>query len=316
MKTIIVRTQAELDKLPNSFDEYTIIEIRSEPNTRLIVNKARESSHVVARESSHVVARGSSHVVARESSHVEAWGSSHVVAWGSSHVVARGSSHVEAWGSSHVVARESSHVVAQRSSHVEAWGSSHVEARGSSHVVARESSHVVARESSHVVARDRAFIRVESFNVDLTLLMYAICAVSKTLKFKPKKKSKTASIVKQPEIEHNINSFLEAFGLKPKNGKVILYKAVRSDNLNDFRTNSISYSVGSLVKPVKFNPSTAVECGDGLHLCAIPELTQTFNVGTIMECEVEVKDIVVYPKDIKKVRCRQVKVLGYYKAKN
>ena len=83
MARIVVTSQAELDALPMSFKEYTVIEIRSSADTRVIVKVTRESSHVEAWGSSHV----------------EAWGSSHVEARGSSHVVARGSSHVEAWGS-------------------------------------------------------------------------------------------------------------------------------------------------------------------------------------------------------------------------
>ena len=66
MNTIIVKTQAELDALPDSFKDYTIIEIRGGTiYDRIIVKKAW----------------GSSHVEAWGSSHVEAWGSSHVVAW-------------------------------------------------------------------------------------------------------------------------------------------------------------------------------------------------------------------------------------------
>ncbi len=92
MQTIIVKTQAELDALPASFPEYTVIEIRGGTQyDRIAVTKTWESSHVEAWGSSHVVARGSSHVEARGSSHVEARGSSHVEAWGSSHVEARGS---------------------------------------------------------------------------------------------------------------------------------------------------------------------------------------------------------------------------------
>ena len=106
MKTIIVKTQAELDALPDKFDEYTVIEIRSATDTWIKVTTARESSQVEAWESSRVEAWGSSQVVARESSRVEAWGSSQVVARGSSQVVARESSQVEAWGSSQVVAHD------------------------------------------------------------------------------------------------------------------------------------------------------------------------------------------------------------------
>jgi hypothetical protein len=40
MKTIVVRTQAELDALPDHFESYTIIEIRSDAKATLIISKA------------------------------------------------------------------------------------------------------------------------------------------------------------------------------------------------------------------------------------------------------------------------------------
>ena len=99
-QTIVIKTQAELDALPDSFPEFTYIQIQGgTPFEKIIVRKARGSAHVVARESAHVVAR--------ESAHVVAWESAHVVARGSAHVVARESAHVEAWESAHVVARGS-----------------------------------------------------------------------------------------------------------------------------------------------------------------------------------------------------------------
>ena len=64
VKTIVIKTQAELDALPDSFEEFTVIEIRSSPDILISVKKAWESSRVVA--------WGSSSVVARESSRVEA----------------------------------------------------------------------------------------------------------------------------------------------------------------------------------------------------------------------------------------------------
>ena len=98
MKTILVKTQKELDALPDKFDELTIIEIRSNPDNLIHVTKAWESSRVEAWGSSRVEARGSSRVEARGSSRVEAFGSSRVVA--------RDSSRVEAWDSSRVHAAE------------------------------------------------------------------------------------------------------------------------------------------------------------------------------------------------------------------
>src|SRR6266536_2383373 len=104
VKEITITTQAEFDALPEKFDEFTYVYIKSDPSIRLVIKRTPESSNVEARGSSHVEARGSSHVEARGSSHVVAWESSHVEAWESSHVEARGSSHVVAWESSQVVA--------------------------------------------------------------------------------------------------------------------------------------------------------------------------------------------------------------------
>src|SRR3990167_2255941 len=96
MKTIIVKTQVEIDDLPEKFNEFTFIEIRA--SQRITVYKARENSSVEAWGNSSVVARGNSSVEARENSRV--------VAWGNSRVVARENSSVEAWENSSVVARE------------------------------------------------------------------------------------------------------------------------------------------------------------------------------------------------------------------
>ena len=138
MKTIIIKTQEELDALPSNFDEFTYIEIRSE-KTKIIhvkVNKGNSiveaygNSSVEARGNSSVVARGNSIVVARENSSVVARENSSVVAWENSIVVA--------WENSSVEARGNSIVVACGNSSVEAYGNSSVEARGNSSVEAYE----------------------------------------------------------------------------------------------------------------------------------------------------------------------------------
>lgn len=64
MPEILVKTQAEIDALPDAFEQYTVIKI--EGTAKLIVSKRR----------------GNSSVEARENSSVEAWGNSSVVAWG------------------------------------------------------------------------------------------------------------------------------------------------------------------------------------------------------------------------------------------
>ncbi len=73
MKEIIITTQVELDVLPDHFDEYTRILIKSTTSS-LVVIKARGNSSVVAWGNSSVEARGNSSVVAWENTTVEARG--------------------------------------------------------------------------------------------------------------------------------------------------------------------------------------------------------------------------------------------------
>ena len=82
MKNIVIKSQSELDALPKTFSEFTVIEIR-DCHCRVV---ARENSSVVARENSRVEAWGNSRVVAWGNSSVEAWGNSSVVAWENSSV--------------------------------------------------------------------------------------------------------------------------------------------------------------------------------------------------------------------------------------
>ena len=125
---IIVKSQKELDDIPEDFEGIIYIEFGTYWN-RAIVNKKYIGS-VVARGHSSVVARGHSSVVARENSSVEARENSSVEARENSSVVARGYSSVEA--------RENSSVVAWENSSVEAWGYSSVVAGGNSQVVDRQ----------------------------------------------------------------------------------------------------------------------------------------------------------------------------------
>src|SRR3990167_3636935 len=88
MKTIVVKTQKELDELPKGFSDFTVIEIYG--TEKILIKLARGNSSVVARENSSVEAWGNSSVEAWENSSVEAWENSSVEAWGNSSVEARG----------------------------------------------------------------------------------------------------------------------------------------------------------------------------------------------------------------------------------
>ena len=136
---------------------------------------------------------------------------------------------------------------------------------------------------------------------------YAIVALD-GVRVKLPKKDRTATVIKRKIALHDIESFIDFYDLKVENDSVILYKSVNPDTLCDFQTGKVKYE--GIVVCEDFDPSKESECGGGLHLCATPELTQTFNIGKILKCKVLLKDIVVFGKNIQKVRCRKVEVVG------
>ena len=85
-----------------------------------------------------------------------------------------------------------------------------------------------------------------------------------------------------------------------------MYKSTREDD-TDFWSGKIKYK-GMVKCPVWDNDKNR-ECGDGLHLSPTPMLAKSFNNGKIKKCLVKKKDFVVYPKNISKVRCKEVEVL-------
>jgi len=234
MKTIIIKTQKELDKLLDGYDEYTEIHIKSSADIWLTIQKTPENSKIVLRGSSHAVLRGSSHAVL--------WGSSHAVLWG----------------------------------------------------------------SSHAVLSQNTSAKIQDKTVVIEKLQHYATAICIEQKCTIKQKDDTANVIVCPRVLHDIKSFTEIYKENVTGKTMILYKSVQ-DNYTDFYSGKIKYE--GIVEAPDWNPDPAIQCGGGLHLSPTPELTQRYNVGKVLKCEVAIKDIVVYGHDITKVRCRKVKVL-------
>ena len=103
-------------------------------------------------------------------------------------------------------------------------------------------------------------------------------------------------------------------GIKPENGKIILYKKVWStDNPNVFKSDynrNFLYEVGKTVEETDVDEDVMKVCGKGLHFTSL-ELIR-FNVGnTILECEIALEDIITVQIGI--IRARKCKVIGIYK---
>ena len=109
MKTILIRTQQEFDALPDSFSEFTEIQIRSKE--LIVIKKAYNNSSVVAYDNSSVEAYKNSSVVAYDNSSVAACNNSSVVAYDNSSVVTYDNSSVVAYNNSSIRAYDNSSVV-------------------------------------------------------------------------------------------------------------------------------------------------------------------------------------------------------------
>jgi len=251
MKTIIIESQKELDALPDSFDEYTYIEIKSADVIH--VNKAWGNSSVVAWENSSVVA----------------WENSSVVAWDNSSVVARGNSSVVAWGNSSVEARENSSVEARENSSVEARENSSVVARGNSSVVAWDNSSVVAWGNSSVVAWDTSTLH--SYSGKGQLFGNSV-GFSKGGELS---KSDNATVI-VPKKPKTLDEWLVVHGIQPSDS-ITLYKRVSKDLLTQENTkNETKWEIGSELTHPNWDPA-GQECGEGkFHACPKPYFADEF----------------------------------------
>jgi len=101
---------------------------------------------------------------------------------------------------------------------------------------------------------------------------------------------------------------MNIFDLRPREGKIILFKSVQPDTFLDFYTGKIKYE--GVVECPDWDDNPELECGGGLHLSPTPELALSFNRGFVLRCEVALEDIVIYPYNIDEVRCRKVQVIG------
>ena len=155
-----------------------------------------------------------------------------------------------------------------------------------------------------------AIIRVLEEKVQILEAGQQSTIIYHNCKSKPKKSSKTTSIIYKTKAKFEWINFSKIYNIQVKNRIVILYKSVRED-LTDHHTGKIKYKIGTIVTAPDWNPDPTLECGGGLHVSPSISDCKRFNNGRYLKCSVNVKDIVVHPKPLYpyKVRCKQLRVL-------
>ncbi len=111
-----------------------------------------------------------------------------------------------------------------------------------------------------------------------------------------------------------IGALYAELGITPQNNKVILYKRVWStDDPNVFKSNhrrNFLYKIGKISRARNVNEDVFESCTRGLHFTSL-EFINDYSGDTIIECEVDVDDIVTIQES--KVRARKCKILRVYK---
>ena len=111
-----------------------------------------------------------------------------------------------------------------------------------------------------------------------------------------------------------ISALYAELGVVLNDNKVILYKKVwKTDDESVFKSDyhrNFLYKIGKISRAQNVNEDILEHCARGLHFTSL-EFVNSYGGDTILECEVEVPDIVTVQDS--KVRARRCKVLRVYK---
>jgi len=111
-----------------------------------------------------------------------------------------------------------------------------------------------------------------------------------------------------------VGALYAELGVKPQNNKIVLYKKVWSTKDQDvFKSvyhRNFLYKIGKISRAQNVNEDILEHCARGLHFTSLENLIN-YGGDTILECEVDVKDILTV--QFSKVRARKCKVIRVYK---
>ena len=148
MKTLIVKTQAEWDALPEKFDEETAVHVYSDPNAWIVIKRNPENSSAVLWANSSAVLWANSRAVLRENSSAVLWANSSAVLW----------------ANSRAVLRENSRAVLRENSSAVLWANSRAEASHNSVVIIRDKGPKVKKSGNAQIVYTETFLHsIETF---------------------------------------------------------------------------------------------------------------------------------------------------------
>jgi hypothetical protein len=304
VRTIIVKDQAEWDALPEKFAEETAVHVYSDPQVPLIIKRTPEKAEVSITEKSLVDVRGSATIqYVRDSATIQhVRGSATIQYVGGSATI----QHVRGSATIQYVRGSATIQYVGDSATIQYVGDSatiqHVRGSATIQYVGDSATIQYAKENATAIIRSND-VKIEAW--------HSVTIICQDCKPTIKRHGDGVTIVRTKTFRHSLKSFCEMYGSGTK--PLTLYKSVRPDTGCDHYTGTIKYE--GIVECPDFDPDKNRQCGGGLHLSPTPHDALRYHEGKVLVCEVAREDIVVFPTDVTKVRCRKVKVIGEWKEK-
>jgi hypothetical protein len=291
MKTIVINTQAELDALPASFSEETVVEIHGGTRyDRIIVRHNFENGHIVGREHCYIEGREHCSIVGWENCSIVGWENCSIVGRENCSIVGRGNCSIvgwencsiEGWENCSIVGRENCSIVGGGNCSIVGWENCSIEGWENCSIVGRENCSIegwencsiVGRENCSIVGGGNSAIHIQSPDCSLELFAFAVAWL--IAKCKVTKHGETCQVI-EPTVPQGLDGWLEREGVDADKEQVVLFKRVDLFfKTQEGQLSETIWTVGTTVEHGAWNP-TLQECGAGkFHACSHPYFCNEF----------------------------------------
>ena len=310
---IRITTQAEWDSLPKKFDVFTEVEISAKLGDILStpinasIKLCGGTVNDIKGGTVNDICGGTVHAIRGGTVHDIRGGTVNAIWCGTVNDICGGTVHDIRGGTVNAICSGTVHAICGGTVNVIWGGTVNAICSGTVHAICGGSVNDIWGGTVHDI-RGGMVKFLADMTVNLASFNALILCVNCKVSFGKKQKS-----VQVVNIKHDFNAPISpksfAEGCEKQDGKIILYKSVNPTTGCDFKTGTIKYEVGKEAIAPDFDRDEKRQCGGGLHLSPTPYQALSYNVGKVLVCAVDKKDIVVYPCDVTKVRCRKVKIL-------
>jgi hypothetical protein len=212
---------------------------------------------------------------------------------------------LNSFDNSKVLAKDFTWVESNNKSQVIAKNYSKIYSREKSIVYSYDYSYVLGRELSVIYAYDSSYVEV--FN-NCSVTLFDLSKVNCFEKTKIENKSNQSKIFDYRKNFYTKKDYVNLCFKFDKN-HIILFKTVRENGF-DFYSDSINYNIKKTYVCANFDENAENISSRGFYFCRKPlEALYYHPTGIVVKAKVNIKDLLILPKDLTQVRCKKFEVI-------